>query len=262
MDDTLSVATTCGPRRASVAWTAYNWVHVFGGLLLGVTAAVLIGWPARLLGDRHARVAHACLAMAFRVVVRLHPRYRLTLSGLENLPPGGAVLCPNHQSLADVVFLFSLPVGVKWVIKRELYWVPFFGAAMRAAGYLKIARGDSESALGMLATAQRYLAAGIPIVTFPEGTRSRDGELQRFHSGAARIAIAAQVPLVPIGVVGTAHLLPRHRFSYPAHGDVAIHIGAPISTAGATTRDARALTRFLREGVIAAKRQAALAGQS
>jgi 1-acyl-sn-glycerol-3-phosphate acyltransferase len=240
-------------RQGSVPWTLITWVWVLSWLFLGAVTAVLVGGPARLLGDRRGRVAHAIIAFAFRSIVRTHPRYHISLGGLENLPAGAAVLCPNHQSLSDVVYLYSLPLPYRWVIKKELFRVPFFGAAMRVAGYPAIDRGNPDSAVRLMEKVTAILDDGIPVLTFPEGTRSHDGRLGRFHSGPARIAVARQVPLIPIGVVGTAALMPRGSATYPAQAHVSIHVGPPIPTTGFGLRDVRALTRELKQRVEAAR---------
>jgi 1-acyl-sn-glycerol-3-phosphate acyltransferase len=256
VQSSLSSAHGTVTRRGSVPWSLITWVWVLGWLFVGSVAAVVVGGPARLLGDRRGRVAHACVAFAFRTIVRYHPRYRITLGGLENLPPGAAVLCPNHQSLSDVVYLFSLPVDYRWVVKKELFLVPFFGAAMRVIGYPAIDRGNPDSAVRMMDKVNAILDDGLPVLTFPEGTRSLDGSLGRFFNGPARIAVGRQVPLIPIGIVGTEALMPRGSASYPAQAHVSIHVGPPIATTGCGVRDVRALTRELRVRVETAKQVA------
>ncbi len=259
----IPLADFCEPERASLFWTFLTWVLVVVCLGAGTVVAVPVGLLARLLGDRHGKIAHACVRTAFRAIIKLHPRYRFTLVGRENLPEGAAVWCPNHQSLADVVYLSSLPGHYKWIIKKELFRVPAFGAAMRVAGYPAIDRGDPKSAAALLERARAYLGANLAVLSFPEGTRSHNGEMGRFQSGAARIAVASQVPLVPIGVVGTARLLPRGKWSYPSRAHLCIAVGKPIATEGATQRDVRALTRELRARVWAARAEAArVVGQS
>ena len=251
-------ASAARPRE-SLFWTLFTWSMVVVLLGTGATLAVTVGGLARLLGDRWGRVAHVLITLAYRGLVYLHPRYRFTMTGIESLPRGPAVFCPNHQSLSDVVYLFALPVAYKWVIKRELFRVPLFGHAMMVARYPAIDRGDADSALALLDQVSRLLAEGIPVLTFPEGTRSANCELGRFHSGPARVAIHNQVPLVPVGVVGTGDVLPRGSNRYPARAHISIHVGEPIATTGRTLRDARALTRELRAAVAAAKGAAARA---
>lgn len=225
-----------------------SWALVSICLMVAVVPTILAGVLGPLFGDRRRRVAHLILAGAYRFMVRMHPRYRLTLVGVEHLQAGPVILCPNHQSLADVVYLFSLPGQIRWMVKRELFRVPLFGLGLWAAGYLPVDRGDARSGLRLLAKAQRSLEDGVSVLTFPEGTRSTSGEIGPFNSGAARLALATGVPLVPVGIVGTEWLLPKGSACYPASGHVAIHIGEPI-TVRPNEMNARVLTRRLQQAV-------------
>ena len=162
-------------------------------------------------------------------------------------------ICANHQSYSDVVYLSSLGIPFKWIVKRELFWIPGFGVAMRVAKYPKIHRGDITSTRRLMGRVAELLAAGIPILSFPEGSRSPTGEMQAFQPGPARMAIENGVPILPVGVAGTARLLPKGSPLYARDGAAAIHIGAPISTAGLTKADARALTERVRRAVGDAK---------
>ena len=242
--------------RPSWVWTIVTWTLVLSTLCASAFTCVLVGGAFALFGDHHRRVAHQLLRFGYRHIVAWHPRYRLRLTGLENLPEGPAVFCPNHQSYSDVVFLFALPIDAKWIVKKELFHVPLFGSSMRVARYPVVDRGDPESALLVIQQVRDFLAAGISVLTFPEGTRSTNGAVGRFHGGAARMAVASQVPLVPVGVAGTDTLLPRGSMMFSDQRYLAIHIGPPIFTAGADTRQVRQLTRQLREGVLAAKAEA------
>ena len=235
-------------QRASWWWTLFTWVLAVSCLVVAVFPTVIAGVLGPLVGDRRRRVAHLILAGAYRLMVRVHPRYQLTMSGVEHLGAGPAILCPNHQSLADVVYLFSLPGQIRWMVKRELFHVPLFGLGLWAAGYLAVDRGDAKSALLLLARAQRGLEDGVSVLTFPEGTRSRTGELGPFNSGAARLALASGVPLIPVGVAGTDWLLPKGSACYAARGHVANHIGTPIRV-GRDEVNARVLTRRLQQAV-------------
>ncbi|MBI5509264.1 MAG: 1-acyl-sn-glycerol-3-phosphate acyltransferase [Deltaproteobacteria bacterium] len=252
------VAASSGakPPSKSWLWTGVTWVLVVVFLTVGAVLCVAVGGTAALLGDRQRRVAHQMLRFGYGCVVRLHPRYRLRMTGLENLPAGPAVLCPNHQSHSDVVFLYALPLFFKWVIKKELGRVPLFGISMRVARYPIVDRGDPQSAMQLMQEVAAALVAGVPVLTFPEGTRSTSSELGRFQSGGARMAIASQVPLVPIGVAGTGTLLPRGSAWFSDQRRVGIHVGRPIPTAGRTVHEVRALTRELRAAVLEARQRA------
>ena len=258
-DTTHAETNPAGKRRASWPWTLYTWTVVLGGLGIGAFFCFFVGGPAALFGDTQRHVAHRMLRLGYGIIVRLL-RFRLTVSGLENLTAaaseGGVILCPNHQSYADVVYLYALPLPFKWVVKRELFWAPFFGPAMRLARYPAIRRGDAQSAENLLHTLAGLLAAGENILQFPEGTRSPTGELGGFQSGAARLALKSGAPLVPIGVYGTFAILPRHSLMYPARGHVHIHVGPPL-TFTEPRPTVRGLTRALREAVDNARTQAA-----
>ena len=182
LNNELDHASPADDARTSVFWTLFTWVHVLSILFVSASVAIVFGGLSRICGDRYGRLAHTCISLGYRLIVRLHPRYRLTITGTEHLPKGAAVLCPNHQSLSDVVYLFSLPIAYRWVIKKELFNVPLFGAAMRVAGYPQIDRGNPDSAMQLVRKVQELLAVGIPVLSFPEGTRRPDGHLGRFHT--------------------------------------------------------------------------------
>lgn len=247
------------PGRGSWLWSVYCWSCVVVGLLISTALAVPIGGLAALLGDRRRRVAHRMLAIGYAIIRMMVCRVTSSLSGLENLPVGACVLAGNHESLADIVYLYRFPLHVKWLVKKEFLRIPLFGIAIRLADYPVVDRGDRHSATRLLEKVGVHLAAGVPVFSFPEGTRSRDGALGPFHSGTVRIAVANQAPLVPVGLVGSGYLLPSQSKIFARRAHIAIHIGPPISTAGATRKDVRRLNRELRRAVLDAR---AIAGQA
>jgi len=131
--------------------------------------------------------------------------------------------------------------------------LPLFGQAIQVAGYLPVDRGDMSSAEELMASALEYLSAGERILSFPEGARSKTNDLTMFHSGPARMAIAAQVPIVPIGIAGARELIPRGTLRYGAAGEVVVQVGEPISTIGCEMKDARKLTKELKRRVVKAR---------
>ncbi|HUW15649.1 MAG TPA: lysophospholipid acyltransferase family protein [Actinomycetes bacterium] len=150
------------------------------------------------------------------------------------LPPGGCVVVANHSSHADTAALLaSLPAEARPVfVAAADYWGsnPMRAWACRAlGGGYEVRRGGGGSA--DLAPLVDELRGGRTVVVFPEGTRSRDGSLQRFHSGAFRLAAEAGVPVVPVGLRGTSELLPVHGDVHRAA--VQVRIGTPMSMATA-----------------------------
>ena len=129
--------------------------------------------------------------------------WSVQVEGMENLPPGGAVLVSNHQSLVDIPLLLSaFPRPVRFLAKRELGDVFLFGKAMAAAGNLFIDRDDPRDAIHMLRNASARLSAGQLLVVFPEGRRSLDGTIGDFKPGAFYLARKAGTPVVPMYIAG------------------------------------------------------------
>lgn len=191
---------------------------------------------------RIARIwARACLAAAGG---------SLTVRGLENLPdPRTAVYAANHTSYMDTPVIFgSLPFQFRILAKKELWSMPFIGWYLNRSGQIPIDAENPRAALSSLGAGVKALRAGMPLFVFPEGSRTPDGELKEFLSGAAFLAIRAQVPLVPIALRGVYDLLPMHtRHFYPC--PMTMTIGRPIPTTGLTMRQADELTAKLRSAI-------------
>ena len=158
------------------------------------------GWSVRMLIWLYGR-AWAKL-VAFFVPLRL-----------ENCGgplPSPCIFVPNHQSFFDTYCFGFLPEpNVVFAVRAWPFRIPFYGLYMRYAEYLNV---EETAADEMFATATELLARGTSVTIFPEGTRSRDGNLQRFHSGAFRLAFAANIPIVPICIFGTGQFLRRGGF--------------------------------------------------
>jgi 1-acyl-sn-glycerol-3-phosphate acyltransferase len=160
------------------------------------------------------------------------------------------VVVANHQSLLDIVMLSRMPREMKWVAKEELFRIPWAGWMMRLAGDIPIRRGDAESGGEALARAREYLARGMSVMIFPEGTRSAKGTLLPFKSGAFRLAIDAGVPVLPIAVHGTAHGMPKGGpWVRPCRAFA--RILAPVPTAGRAVEDAGKLKEEVRRMIAA-----------
>lgn len=170
--------------------------------------------------------------------------------GLEQLPTDRpVVIASNHQSWFDIFLLAAvLPISVRFVAKKELRRVPLLGRAMRQAGHIYIDRQDRRAAFEAYEEASRVIRSGLSAVVFPEGTRSRTGDLLPFKKGPFVLAIAAQVPVVPAYCAGTFTLLPKGSFRLRPH-PVALLFGPPIDTAGMTYEDRERLMQLTREAI-------------
>ncbi len=156
----------------------------------------------------------------------------------------------NHQSMLDVPVAFAcIPVNLRFVAKRVLKYVPFLGQYMQMTGMIFVDRGNRAQAVESLRQAGERIRAGANIIAFPEGTRSRDGSILPFKKGIFHVAIAAQVPIVPVVAESTGKVLPRDGFRIRP-GVVRFKIGEPIATAGLTEKDRDALMKRVRDAMI------------
>lgn len=174
----------------------------------------------------------------------------LKLDGTENLAKYPvAVYAANHTSYMDIPVLFTaLPFQFRILAKKELWQWPFIGWYLQRSGQMPIDIANPHATLSSLGGAVKALRAGMPLVVFPEGGRTPTGELKPFLSGAAYLAIRAQVPLVPIALKGVYDLLPIHTSHfYP--GELTVQVGEPIETKGMTVRQNGELTERLREAI-------------
>ena len=174
-----------------------------------------------------------------------YARVRVNVEGMEKLQGISAcVLCSNHLSYMDTpVVLSRIPLRFRFLAKSELFKIPFMGTHLRQAGHIPVPLEDPRAAVKTLTQAAEAIRnRSISLLIFPEGGRSEDGLLQPFKEGAAYIAIKAQVPLVPVAIIGTREVLPMHGKVFRP-GRVRLLVGDPISTAGRTLKDRDALTQ-------------------
>jgi len=175
---------------------------------------------------------------------------KLTLIGAEKLPRNSvAVYASNHTSYMDIPVIFSaLPFQFRILAKKELWSMPFIGWYLNRSGQIQIDTRNPRATLSSLGAGARALRSGMSLFVFPEGGRTSDGELRPFLSGAAYLAIRAQVPLVPIALSGVYELLPIHTHHF-YQGEVTLSVGEPIETVGMTLRQSEELTARLRRAV-------------
>jgi len=230
------------PDRAGVG---LRWLSYLCLVPLMAIATVALGCASLLTSvwDRSGRQQHA-IARAWAGVMLKISLSPVTLIGRENLPGGeAAVYASNHLSYMDTPVLFAkLPFQFRILAKGGLWKVPFIGWHLRRSGQVAVDQSSARSAVLSLSAGVAALRSGLPLVIFPEGGRSATGETRTFLSGAAFMAIRAQVPLVPITLVGTFGLLPIHVYHLRPR-PLEIVIGRPLSTIGLTTRDADLLTQ-------------------
>ena len=208
------------------------WGFVVLSSILLFPAAVLI-WLVTVLFDRRLVLLHRFTCFWASLYTWLNPLWPVTITGRENIRPGTTyVLAANHLSLLDILVLFRLFKDFKWVSKAEIFKVPLIGWNMSMNRYIRLQRGQRDSVVQMMKQAQQTLESGSSIMMFPEGTRSKSGELQRFKTGAFELALATGVPVVPIVISGTHNALPKHGFVLQGRHEIGVHVLAPVDPIG------------------------------
>ncbi|HYQ41111.1 MAG TPA: lysophospholipid acyltransferase family protein [Polyangiaceae bacterium] len=165
----------------------------------------------------------------------------LQSSGVEHAHGGRAfVVMSNHQSLYDIPALYqTLPLRLRMVAKAELFRIPIWAQAMRAAGFIELDRSARERAIESLERAKVALARGTSIWIAPEGTRSRDGSLGQFKLGGFHLAVGAGAPILPVSIAGTRAILPAKgaRVVPGASVRVTVHPAIEPATYGSEVND-------------------------
>jgi 1-acyl-sn-glycerol-3-phosphate acyltransferase len=187
--------------------------------------------PGREAGQLYT-VARAVLRPVFKF------SWRIRVEGLERVPDSGpAILCPNHISFMDSMFLPAiLPRRITYVGKAEYLdsWKTKY--LLPALGMIPIDRSGGDTAKAALDAAARVLGRGELFGIYPEGTRSRNGKLHKGHTGAARLALRTGAPLIPVGMVGTDRIQPADSALPKLFRSCEVRIGRPIDVTRYTDR--------------------------
>ncbi len=237
-------STTETPRPS----TAMRWANYLFFLPMVGLATVFFGTISLVVGvwDTNGSQQHAIARVWAKLLLRiaLSP---VTLEHPERLPqPATAVYASNHLSYYDTPVLYAkLPFQFRILAKAPLWKIPFIGWYLQRSGQVPIDQSSARAGIVSLARGAKTLADGMPMLIFPEGGRAFNGELQSMLAGAAWMAIKAQVPLVPLTLVGTYELLPIHIYALRPR-PLKLIVGEPIPTTGMKTSEADALTERLR----------------
>jgi len=240
---------------------ALRWLTYLLLLPLIALTTAFFGSISLIVGlwDKSGRQQHF-IARTWARVLLLFTLSSVTVEGLEKLqplrsreashgPPSRrplAVYASNHLSYYDTPMLFAkLPFQFRILAKASLWKLPFIGWYLHRSGQVPIDQSSARAGVASLMRGVKTLEAGLPLMLFPEGGRSATGKMKSMVAGAAWMAIKAQVPLVPITLIGTYELLPIHTYVLRPR-PLKLVIGDPLSTTGLTTRDADALTDRLR----------------
>ena len=173
----------------------------------------------------------------------------IKVTGRENVNPKQSyVFVANHQSFLDVFAVYGwLPNNFKWLMKKEIRKVPFVGTACAVAGHIFVDRSNPRAALQSMEHIKKELVDGISTVIFPEGTRTKTGEMGRFKQGAFKIAMDMGLPVVPLSLGGFFKAMPSGQAFANPRARVSLHIGKPIDIS--QFNDINEAMEYLREQI-------------
>ena len=249
-----AIAPGCTDRSAPQAKT-YGWSSrlrsycIFDPLIWLYTVVFgIISIPVSFFGDRE-RILHRFARLWSQLIMKtiFSP---VKVTGLEKIDTSKPhVYAASHASALDIPMLYVyLPFQFRIVFKKELLSYPIVGWHLKRSGQVCINQQNPAASIGGIRSALKSLKGGMPLVIFPEGGRTPDGQIKPFLPGAFFLAIKAQVDIVPVALVGTYELLPMNTYHIKCRS-LEMRVGQPISTAGYGTHDLEALSAKVQKAV-------------
>ena len=217
-------------------------LSVWGWFVLGLSVLVFTPVVAlvRLVTMPFDKGAYAAGYVFRKVVIpvsKLNPLWTFHTSGeLPDDMRRPYVVVANHESFVDMILISHLPTEMKWLSKIEIMKIPFLGWMMRCARDIPLVRGDAKSAVIALAECRERLSCKVSVMIFPEGSRSKTGDLNPFQAGAFKLAIDGQYPILPMAVHGTRDALRKHDWRQ-GRAIAEVRVLEPVSTVGMTRDD-------------------------
>lgn len=208
----------------------------------------LVSIPVSLFGSRE-RILHAfARTWSWMIMKTIFSPVKVT--GLDKIDTTRThVYAVNHASALDIPVLYVyLPFQFRIAFKKELLSYPIVGWHLTRSGQICVDQQNPAGSIGSIRFALKSLKAGTPLVIFPEGGRTPDGQIKPFLPGAFFLAIKAQVDIVPVALIGTFDLLPMNTYHIKCR-PLEMRVGEPISTAGLSGHDMQALSEKVQQAV-------------
>ncbi|UCG26968.1 MAG: 1-acyl-sn-glycerol-3-phosphate acyltransferase [Bacteroidales bacterium] len=182
-------------------------------LVIGLFPPALVIWFLTFPLDRKRIVLHFYTCLWGSLFVWTNPMWRVIVTNRRRIEKGKTyILVSNHQSMFDIVAIYLLFRRFKWVSKSENYSLPVIGWTLRLNNYIKLERESRKSIMKMMKECEEAIRNGSSIMMFPEGTRSLDGEIRHFKTGAFLLALNTETPIIPIVLDGSGVVLPKKGF--------------------------------------------------
>jgi 1-acyl-sn-glycerol-3-phosphate acyltransferase len=236
-----------GGDLLQVMASCYFWITLFlvSGLLFPL--AILL-WITTVLFDRRRYLLHQFTCRWSDLMLGINPYWKVHVKGRNKIDPSQVyVMVANHQSGLDILVLFKLHCHFKWVAKKGLFLIPFIGWNMALNGYISIERGRGRSKLQMMDKAAESIRAGNSVILFPEGTRSPDGNLQTYKTGAFRLALETRSAILPVVIKGTYLAIKKGGLLIHKNDQIELTILDPIPYESFSRMDSKELAAFVHE---------------
>lgn len=234
----------------------YHWWRTVFYLIPAITIYTIMLGAASLVSsvfDRHGYFAHRC-ARAWSWLILKTTGVTVTVEGLDRIRPGTTYIFEsNHQSIYDTPVVFSsLPYQLRIIAKASLSKFPVLGWHLKRGRHLFVDRQHPDRP-GILRRWRALVSEGLSLIIYAEGTRSPDGHVARFKAGSFLLAMEANLPIVPVAIIGTRAVMPKGRLrTEPAHVTLLIHDPIqPPAIVSPTIHDARQLAERVRAIVAA-----------
>lgn len=227
--------------------SCYFWFELFfiSALLFPVSCLIFL---LTLPFDRRQVAVHKFSCAWSFIVLKANFMWRTRVSGKKNIDRKETyIMVSNHQSGADIIVLYLLWSTYKWVAKKSLYAVPFIGWNMYLNRYITVDRVSKSSMRRMLTEATKTLKSGCSVMIFPEGTRSKDGRLQAFKTGAFHLALENGMPILPIVIKGTFKAIRKGGFLVNKNHNIEVKVLPPIPFSAIKGMDPKDVTRMVHE---------------
>jgi len=229
--------------------SVYFWFELFfiSGILFPLSFLLYI---LTAPFDRRLFVMHKYTCIWSFIVLTINPLWRIKVGGRKKIKPDETyVMVSNHQSGADIIVLFLLWAHFKWVAKKSLFYYPFIGWNMKLNRYISLERGKGSSMRKMMADAAKTLKEGNSVMIFPEGTRSPDGRLQNFKTGAFHLALENHRPILPIAISGTSKAIRKGGFLVNKNYNIRASVLEPIPYESFKNLDSKEVALLVHEKI-------------
>ena len=237
-------------KLSQTLWSVWSW-FVFGTCIVLWLPMMAVVWVVTAPFDPPRYWTGLLFRKLTVVHEKLNPLWTFEVGGTIPADPRNPyVMVSNHESFVDILLISHLPWEMKWLSKKENFKIPVAGWLMRLAKDIELDRKDPASGARAMAECRERLDDHVSVMIFPEGTRSVTGDLLPFKDGAFRLAIEAQVPILPLAVHGAATALKARDWRF-GRATAEVRVLEPVSTEGLTLDDVDSLKQQVRERIVA-----------